>query len=210
MDLSQGFHQIPVAETSRDLTTFVSPFGRYRFVRMPFGLKNAPAIFQRMMEQVLEPCRPFSACYIDDVIIFSNSWEEPIRHLQAVFVEFEKHNLTVKPSKCSFGLKHIEYLGHVIGEGKLAVPQHRIKALQDFKQLKTVKDMRAFLGTMSYYRRFIPGFANFSSLLSSSISKKATKVVVWMEEMVEAFHGLKVCEGEELPTAYYSRELRGG
>ena len=166
MDLVQGFHQITVAETSRDKTTFVCPYGRFRYIRMPFGLKNAPALFQRAIEIVLEPCRTFATSYIDDLVIFSNNWGDHLEHLRAVFTELRRHNLTAKPKKCVFGKRYLEYLGHLIGSGRLAVPQHRIAALEAYIKPKMAKDMRSFLGTMSYYRKFINGYANYSALLS--------------------------------------------
>ena len=84
LDLTQGFHQIRVEPQSKNLTTFVCPYGRYRFNRMLFGLKNAPATFQRAMEKVLHPCSGFAACYIDDVVVFSKTWDERLGHLTSV------------------------------------------------------------------------------------------------------------------------------
>ena len=191
MDLVQGFHQITVAETSRDKTTFECPYGRFRYVRMPFGLKNAPALFQRAIEIVLEPCRAFATSYIDDLVIFSNNWDDHLEHLRAAFTELRRHNLTAKPKKCVFGKRYLEYLGHLIGSGRLAVPQHRIAALEAYIKPKMAKDMRSFLGTMSYYRKFINGYANYSALLSPSTSKKAPRDVQWTPEMEDAFHQLK-------------------
>ena len=110
MDLTQGFHQIIIEDSSQDKTTFVCPYGRFRNVQMPFGLKIAPALFQRAIEVVLKPCNAFAVAYIDDEVIFSNSWKEHLDHLRSVFTEFRRHGLTAKPSKCVFGRRHIEYL----------------------------------------------------------------------------------------------------
>jgi len=199
MDLAQGFHQITVEPGSRDKTTFVCPFGRFRYVRMPFGLKNAPALFQRMMEKVLDSCKEYASCYIDDVIVYSRGWEEHLVHLRRVFSRLRAHHLTVKPSKCEFGKMYLEYLGHVVGNGRLAIPQHRVEAIQKFIQPVTQKDLRSFLGTLSYYRKFIPGFAEQSALLSPATSKMAPRVVQWSPEMVRAFQCLisKLCNASE-------------
>ena len=180
MDLTQGFHRTVVNETCRNKTTFVCPYGCYRYIRMPFGLKNAPALFQRAITVVLKPCSPFATAYIDDLVIFSDNWDKHIGHLRSVFTELTMHGLTVKSSKCVFGKQHIEYLGHLVGSGRLAVPQYRVEALAGYIKPKTAKDMRSFLGTMSYYRKFIDGYANYSSLLSPSMSKKAPREVQWM------------------------------
>ena len=192
IDLTSGFHQIPVDQQSRDLTTFLSPKGKYRFVRMPFGLKNAPSHFQRTMERVLEPVSDCAAVYIDDIIIFSNSRDDHITHLSRVFDCFKQANLTAKTSKCSFGKTRLEYLGHTIGSGQLAVPEHRIASLATYKCPTTKKTLRSFLGCMSYYRRFINKYADMSALLTPAISVSSPKSVVWTAEMDKAFQQLKV------------------
>ena len=130
VDLTSGFHQIPVEQESRDLTTLLSPMGKFRFTRMPFGLKNAPSHFQRTMEKALQPVLDCAAVYIDDIVIFSNFWEDHMTHLARVFNCFKQAQLTAKISKCSFGKTQLQYLGHTIGSGQLAVPEHRVAALE--------------------------------------------------------------------------------
>ena len=169
---------------------FITPFGKYAFTRMPFGLKNAPAIFQRCMEVVLGSCYTFAAPYIDDIIIFSKDGVMHAQHLRRVFEALQQHGLTVQESKCEFGRCKVEYLGHVIGNGVLAVPHYRAAAMANFIQPRTKKQLRAFLGAASYYRRFVKGFANYSSVLTPATSKAAPGVVGWMEAMLEAF---RVC-----------------
>ena len=115
IDLTSGFHQIQVDPQSRDFTTFLSPKGKFRFTRMPFGLKNAPSHFQRCMEKVLEPVVDCAAVYIDDIVFFSEDWDSHVTHLKRVFECFEKAQLTAKLSKCSFGKQKLQYLGHNIG-----------------------------------------------------------------------------------------------
>ena len=115
LDLAKGFYQVEVEAQSREKTAFVCPFGKFEFTRMPFGLKNAPALFQRCMEVVLQKCYSFSAPYIDDVLIFSEGPSEHASHLRQVVQELSRHGMTVKESKCMFGMKKVEYLGHVIG-----------------------------------------------------------------------------------------------
>jgi len=123
------------------------------------------------MELVLRPCERFSACYIDDVIIFSASWEEHITHVRHVLEALAMAGLTAKYSKCCFGFRFLEYLGHVIGDGKVAVPQQRVTALEEYKRPKTKTDLRAFLGMIEYYRKSIKGFAKMSSLLTPAVAK---------------------------------------
>ena len=192
LDLAKGFYQVEVDALSREKTAFVCPYGKYEFTHMPFGLKNAPALFQRCMEVVLQKCYSFSAPYIDDVLVFSGKASEHAGHLRQVVKELSRHGMTVKESKCRFGMKKVEYLGHVIGDGVLAVPAHRAAAMAGYLQPKTKKQLRSFLGAAGYYRQFVQGFAKLSSVLSPWTSKSAPSVVEWTEEGLEAFKAIKV------------------
>ena len=192
LDLAKGFYQVEVEPLSQGKTAFVSPFGKFEFQRMPFGLKNAPAVFQRLMEVVLRDCYECSAPYIDDVIVFSKNGEEHVQHLRCVLDALRKFGLTIKEEKCQFGREKVEYLGHVIGGGLLAVPAHRAAAMSEYIRPVTKKQLRSFLGAAGYYRQFVEGFARLSSVLSPMTSKSAPSVVVWTAEGVEAFNLIKV------------------
>ena len=192
IDLISGFHQITVEPNSRDFTTFLSPKGKFRFIRMPFGLKNAPSHFQRAMEKVLAPVADCAAIYIDDIIIFSPTWQQHLSHIERVFTCFKNAGLTAKISKCEFGKTKLQYLGHVIGSGQMAVPEHRVLALAEYKRPISKKTLRSFLGCMSYYRRFIPKYADMSAQLTPSTSVSAPKIVTWTEGMDKAFNLLRV------------------
>ena len=192
IDLAKGFYQVEVEPLSQEKTAFVSPYGKYEFTRMPFGLKNAPATFQRLMEVVLGDCYHCSAPYIDDVVVFSNSGAEHVEHLRLVLERMRRYGLTLKEGKCQFGRKKLEYLGHVIGGGELAVPAHRAAAMAEYKQPNTKKQLRSFLGAASYYRQFVQGYARLSSVLSPLTTKSAPCVVCWTAEGLDAFTGLKV------------------
>ena len=111
------FYQIPIREEDRDKTAFCSPHGKYRFTRMPFGLRNAPATFQRAMHNVLAGQDDYSDTYIDDILIFSRTWNEHVIHIQAVLEALRANGLTAKLKKCKWGAKTLEYLGHTVGKG---------------------------------------------------------------------------------------------
>ena len=192
LDLAKGFYQVEVDPKSRKKTAFISPFGKFEFTRMPFGLRNAPAIFQRCMEVVLRECYGFSAPYIDDIIVFSNSGEEHVEHLRLVLKALSEHGMTLKERKCEFGKEKVEYLGHIIGGGELAVPAHRAAAMASYIQPRTKKQLRSFLGAAGYYRQFVEGFAKLSAVLTPWTAKSAPSIVGWTVEGREAFERIKV------------------
>ena len=192
IDLAKGFYQVEVEPSSQEKTAFVSPYGKFQFQRMPFGLKNAPAMFQRLMEVVLGDCYNYSAPYIDDIIVFSENAEEHVQHLRCVLDALRQYGLTIKEAKCEWGRVKLEYLGHVIGGGELAVPAHRAAAMAEYKQPQTKRQLRSFLGAASYYRQFVQGYAKLSSVLTPLTTKSAPSVVCWTTEGLEAFIGLRV------------------
>ena len=192
LDLSKGYYQIGIKEEDKEKTTFVSQFGKYSFSRMPFGLRNAPTIFQRLMEEVLRGCYLWAAPYIDDILVYSEEGVEHIEHLRMVVQALSEHGLTLKSEKCVFGKTHLEYLGHWIGGGTVAVPEHRATAMAEYIRPRTRKQLRSFLGAVSYYRRFVQKLAMYSALLSPHTSKLSPNVVVWTETMMEAFKHLRV------------------
>ena len=192
IDLCKGFYQVEVDPSSQEKTAFVSPYGKFEFKRMPFGLRNAPAMFQRLMEVVLGDCYECSAPYIDDIVVFSNSGEEHVQHLRCVLECLRKYGLTIKEAKCEWGKVKLEYLGHVIGGGELAVPAHRAAAMANYIKPVTKKGLRSFLGAAGYYRQFVRGYANLSAVLTPLTAKSAPSVVCWTVEGLEAFASLKV------------------
>ena len=192
LDLAKGFYQVEVEPQSQEKTAFISPFGKFEFTRIPFGLKNAPAIFQRLMEVVLRDCYCFSAPYIDDILVFSGSGAEHVQHLRLVLEKLRKFGMTINEKKCEFGKEKVEYLGHIIGGGELAVPAHRAAAMADYIRPVTKKQLRSFLGAAGYYRQFVEGYASLSSVLSPWTAKSAPSVVSWTAEGVEAFDWIKV------------------
>ena len=192
IDLTKGYYQIAVHPESMEKTTFVSFVGKFMFKRMPFGLANAPAIFQRVMERALEWCYQFAAPYIDDVLVFSGSVENHRFHLKEVVRALSEAGLTVRKSKCVFGRRSVEYLGHRIGSGCLAVPEHRVTAMREYLRPHSKRQLKAFLGAASYYRQFVYQFAWYSSALSPSTSLSAPAVVDWDDSKLRAFNHLKV------------------
>lgn len=117
IDLCKGYWQVPLTERSKELTAFRTPWGLFQFKVMPFGLHGAPATFQRLMDQVLSDMSDFAAAYLDDIVIFSSTWEEHLQHLEKVLGRLQSAGLTVNPAKCAIAKAETEYLGFVIGNG---------------------------------------------------------------------------------------------
>ena len=157
-----------MAKASRDKTAFVTPFGQFQFSVMPFGLKGAPATFQRMMDKLVGDMEGFAASYMDDIVIYSASWDEHLTHIQQVL---ECLGLTAKPSKCKFGMAECNYLGHVVGRGIVRPDPTKLEAVDSFPIPKTKQQLRRFLDLTGYYRRFIQGYALIASPLTDLTRK---------------------------------------
>ena len=117
LDLGRGYHQVPVHKDSISKTAFVTPHGKWEYIRMPFGLKNGPAVFQRLMNTILADIRPFAAAYIDDIVVFSQTFEEHRTHLKAVFQRLVEAGLTIKVKKCLLAATDCLFLGYRVGAG---------------------------------------------------------------------------------------------
>jgi len=172
------YWQIPVAAEGRDKKTFTSHTGLFRFLRLPFGLVNAPASFQRALDIILSGLRwKTFLVYLDDVIVFSRTVEDHIRHLLKVLLLLEKSGLSLKPSKCHLFQKEVEYLGHVVRPGQLLVNQKNIKSLAQALPPRNHTEFRSFLGMCNVYRRFIKDYAHIAKPLTRLTSKKLPHVL---------------------------------
>ena len=140
LDMNKGFYQIPVAESDFQKTVFCMPWGKYEFLRMSFGLRNAPATFQRCMNSVLQGMNGYSNAYIDDIIVFSKSWEEHVRHITCVLSRLRSIGIRVKPSKCEWGATSLQYLGHVVGKGVVSVTNAKVHNVR----MLLVKELEQF------------------------------------------------------------------
>jgi len=189
IDLSRGYWQVPMEDESIPVSAFVTPHGHFQWRYMPFGLRNAPATFQRLVWEVLQGLEGFTGAYLDDIIIFSDSWKEHLQHIKLVFERIRQAGLTLKRSKCVFATAEIEFLGHKVGLGKVEPRRQTVQALIDFPRPTTQKQLRSYLGLAGYYRRFIPHFADLAACLNNLL-RKGVKFA-WTGETEAAFLDLK-------------------
>ncbi|GFQ89354.1 retrovirus-related Pol polyprotein from transposon 297 [Trichonephila clavata] len=158
MDLSSGYWQIEVDEADLEKTAFITPEGLYEFNVMPFGLCNAPATFERMMDNLLRHIKwTMCLCYLDDIIVFSETFDDHLQRLRSVLKCLQDAGLILNP-KCMFGSRQIKILGHLVSEEGIMADPEKARALQNFPVRKNIRDVRSFLGLCSYYRRFIKDF----------------------------------------------------
>ena len=190
IDLAGAFWQLPVHPDSQDKTAFVTQSGQYRWTRMPFGLRNAPVSFQRLMAEVFRGLiYKTMVVYCDDIICFSPNLDQHMKDLEEIFARLRQANLKAKPSKCHFSANSVNYLGHILSsEGVLPNPD-KTKVVANFPVPKTQKQVRSFLGIANYYRRFIDGYSTITAPLSSLLKKGVG--FVWSADCQEAFDRLK-------------------
>ncbi|UYV68110.1 hypothetical protein LAZ67_5003085 [Cordylochernes scorpioides] len=207
LDLAHGYLQIPLTDKAKLKTAFITPDDTGQFERMIFGLANAPAEFQRLMQTVLGPLLNKKAfCYLDDVIIPAKDWREMIERLREVLERIRSAKLTLKPSKCEFGRREVEFLGYVISTGGLKPGPRKIKAIEEFPEPKNVHDIRRFLGLTNFFRRFVKDFARKAEPLSR-LTKKGSQFE-WKEEQRRSFGGLRKDLVEYPVLAHYNPELK--
>ena len=162
LDLRARYQHIGLTTDLIPKTAFTSPFGKYECVKVPFGLAQAPAYFQELMTGVLKDL-PFAMAYLDDIIIYSSTPEEHLTHIKTVFKKLCHTKLSMKLSKCHFFAKEIQYLGHILGvEGTKPVPA-KTEAIKAMHPPVNLKQVRAFLGLVGYYRKFIKNFAKIAN-----------------------------------------------
>ena len=203
-NLLKGYWQVPLSKRARELSAFITPTGLYSYNVMPFGLRNAPATFQRLMTKVLgdmEGC----ALYLDDVVVFSDTWDSHVERIRALFARLAEARLTVNLAKCEFAKATVTYLGRVVGQGTVRPVEEKVKAVVRFPVPVTKKELMRFLGLVGYYRCFCRNFSDVVAPLTDLLKAKVT--FVWSPVCQQAFEKAKtlLCNAPVLSAPRFDR-----
>ena len=188
-DMLKGYWQVPLTQRAREISAFVTPSGLYQYKVMPFGMKNAPATFQRMVNKLV---RDIDGCegYIDDVVIFSDNWSDHIHQIKRFFQIMRKAKLTINLMKSEFGKATVKYLGHVVGQGQVRPLDAKIQTIVKYPIPTSQKELARFLGMAGYYRNFCLNFSDIAAPLTNLLSKKVK--FVWTDDCQMAFDKVKL------------------
>ena len=207
LDLASGYWQVELKEEAKEKTAFSTPLGLFEFNVMPFGLTNAPATFQRLMECVLaglslEQC----LVYLDDIIVFSKSFEEHLSTLESVFQRIDQAGLTFKLNKCHFCKKEVKYLGHIVSSDGIMPDPEKISGIESYPIPRDLKQLQQFLGLTNYYRRFIDHYSDIAAPLYE-LTRKTAKGFCWTPSCTTAFQSLKAALSSPPVLSYPSFHL---
>jgi hypothetical protein len=203
LDAASGFHQILLKNEDRPKTAFRTPFGHYQFRVLPFGLTNAPATFQAVMNSLFNQTKynadstenpmhrlsEFVLVFIDDILIFSKTAEEHCKHIEIVLQLLRQHKVLIKPSKCVWGQTELPYLGHIVGQDGIKPDPQKVQDVVDWPRLTSVKEVQQFRGLTNFFRRYVQGYSQLTAPLTDLTRKHVP--FVWDRLCAGAFDGLK-------------------
>ena len=188
IDLLKGYYQIPLTEEAQSISAFVTPFGLYEYLVMPFGMRNSPATFQRIMNYILKDLEGVNV-YLDDIIIFSNTWIDHLNRVANVLERLRDANLTIKLAKTTLCSAVVTYLGHEVGRGLVRPKSANVDSILRYPVPTHRKAVMRFMGMAGFYRRYCPNFSAVAAPLTRLTSGKIP--FVWSEDCQTAFDQLK-------------------
>lgn len=190
LDLASGYHQLKMNEESKNVTAFITHRGVFRFKKLPFGLVNASFYFQKCMEKILgDILYKYAIAFLDDIIVYSESWDAHLIHLQNVLQKLHNAGFTVNYDKVHIGCESVKILGHIFRDGKISPNPEKVRAIQQYKTPNNRKDVMRLLGLAGFYRSYIPGFSIIAKPLTLLLRKKTRWK--WGKEQLHAFNTLK-------------------
>lgn len=194
IDLMKGYYQVRLTDHAKEISAFVTPDGLYQYKVMPFGMKNAPATFQRLVNSVIRGLVGVYA-YIDDILVVGKTWREHLDRLMELFGRLNEAGLTINLAKSEFGKATVLYLGHVVGQGQTRPCNAKVEAIQNFPAPQNRKELRRFLGMAGFFRKFCPNFSTLATPLTSLLSP--THRYKWTEECQTACDNIKTLLSKE-------------
>ena len=172
LDLTSGFWQVELDYRDQEKSTFITRFGTYEFTVMPFGLYNAPATFQRLMNTILRDILwQYVVVYMDDINVGSKTFKDHLLHLEQVFLRLRQARLKLSPEKCFFFKDELPFLGHVISRKGIHTDPEKLRVIKEFPILKDLTQLRGFIALASYYRRFVKNFSSIVKPLNCLLKK---------------------------------------
>ena len=208
LDLNSAYHQIGLTERSKALTAFATDWNLYEYTRVPFGLATGAQVLTRLLDKVFSDIKfKFVFHYLDDLVVYSDSFEEHILHLHEVFSRLRQAGLTVNPNKVKFATPRLSFLGHIVSPEGITVDPSRTEAIKNFPPPRDVKGIARFIGMVNFFHKFIPHFAERAAPLNM-LRKKGEKFA-WGTEQQSAFEDLKlaIINPPILRTADFSRKF---
>ncbi|XP_043207946.1 uncharacterized protein LOC122373697 isoform X1 [Amphibalanus amphitrite] len=203
LDLAKGYYQVPLEESSKDYTAFSTARQHWRFRRLPFGLKNAPAAFQREMQTVLQGfSRRNLVIYLDDLLLMEKNFEKHLQLVDDVLLALESQGIKLNAKKCVWFQPEVPFLGHVISERGLRRSPEYIKKVRSLPRPQTVKQLRQFLGVINFQRKFVRHCSSISKPLTDLTGQPGPTVITWTDQMTDAFEKLKQVMEEEVTLAF--------
>lgn len=191
LDIESAFWQVALEDDSKQYTAFTVPGrGLYQFTRLPFGLHNSPATFQRLIDTIFGPeLEPYVFCYLDDIIVVAPDFDKHLEILEEVFKRLYDAGLTLKREKCFFCRPELKYLGYVVNRNGVHVDPDKVACITNMPIPKTVTEVRRVIGMISWYRRFIPSFSDLTAPLTNLL-RKGSKFI-WDDQCENSFRGIK-------------------
>lgn len=188
LDLLKGYWQVPLTQRAQEISSFITPSGLFSYTVMGFGLRNAPATFQRLMNRLVNGLKG-CAVYLDDVVVYSNTWHEHLNQIRALFDRLAQGNLTLNLAKCDFAKATVTYLGKVVGQGQVRPVMEKVTAVAQFPTPTTKKELMRFLGLVGYYRCFCRNFSSVVAPLTDLLKSKIK--FIWSPSCQQAFEEVK-------------------
>ena len=189
IDLLKGYYQIELSDSAKEISAFITPFGLFEYTVMPFGMSNAPATFQRIINHSIQDLEGAYA-YLDDIVVVGDTWDEHFERLHKLLQRLKEVGLTINLCKTSFCQATVTYLGHIVGNGNIRPKTANVEAILKYPVPNSKKSLRKFLGMTSYYRRFCRNFSSVANPLTNLLSLKCK--FIWSTECQSAFDQLKL------------------